>query len=410
MGLQGKFGQGATQSASIHILSPTPQGAGVALRVTNLREIERAFGWREAREVVERIKGILDKQFGITQVEELEVGVLSFFLSSDCFDVLGVVEGRVEADLSQSLQAIIVSIFLSDSSFESIPVVATNVAVPGESAPLVSTITGLVALARQKQRGLAVGTGWASGHRAARQQYRQLTVQAAKYLSGLLSPDSSELAAPICRAASRRGMYQSLELHCLTETGQRYSLTESYDAVVALGLARAVDEMRVMRAIRCLAADSLISLGVQISADSAVLDHWWTSIMEELDSNRSLSGRLYLELQPPFDSFSRPALVDFSKEMQSRGVVIVLDRFGAGGSALRDIMVIQPDYVKIEKSFLWRAREGMEAFQTLKHLVGLAHSLKAPAIVSGVDSEELAKVAVEAGAIWQCGEYIGCAK
>ena len=389
-----------------HRLVTYPAGIGVALKISNHSLIEKNFGFRAAFDLIGRINRIMAIEYDCQPGSEFEPGHLSYLIPKiESVQIESRNLTREEA-IAQAVMAIIVAASCANNSELLIPVVEVVAVIAGESAPLGGNAEVTVALARQKLRSDAT-LKIVDDNYATEATYRNHMSGAAHFLSTLLDGQGEEYATPICNSDDCAELYRSLFVAGIGADNQICSLDDGYRSVSHIGLARAVDEMRVSRALRFLSGAPLTQIGVPISADSAVLDHWWRNIIAESASDRALASRLYLEILPPSDMKCNSALLEFCREMRSLGIHIVLDQFGAGGSSLRDILALQPDYVKIEPSFLWRAQSNSDAFQTLRHLVGFAHSLKAPAIIMGVDSPQLSATALDVGGKWMSGRQFG---
>ena len=387
-----------------HSFLLAPTGAGVALCISNFSLIEKNFGYRAARDLASRIDRIMAIEYDCQPGDEFRPGYLSYYLPKITLEGGSLSRLTREESCAQAIMAIIVAASCGNKGELPIPVLQVATVLPGESAPFSGSKAGLVALARQKLRSEA-SLKLVDSTDAAEAIYRSQMRNAALYLSMLLGEHGNEYAASITSGDGNSELYQSLVIAGIGQDNQIASFDEGYRSVAHLGLARAVDQMRVGRALQDLAGAPLARLGVQISIQSAVLDHWWLDITADCEADRSLAGRLYLEIVPLSGVSPNVGLLEFCQKMRSLGVRIVLDQFGSGESSLRDILSLQPDYIKIDPSFLWRAHSNADAFLTLRHLVGFAHSIKAPTIISGVDSPQLAALASDAGGIWHAGRH-----
>ena len=377
-------------------------GAGVALCISNFALIEKNFGYRAAQDLAKRIDRIMAIEYDCQPGDEFRPGHLCYYLPKITTADTSVSLLTREESIAQAVMAIVVAASCANQGELPIPVLQAAAVLPGESAPFTGSKEGLVALARQKLRSEAT-LKIVDSIDSAEAIYRSRMRDAALYLSMLLGDHGREYAASITSADGNSELYRSLVIAGVGPDNQIASFDEGYRSVAHLGLARAVDQMRVGRALGDLAGAPLARLGVQISIQSAVLDYWWRDIIAECEADRILAGRLYLEILPLNGASPNVGLLGLCQKMRALGVRIVLDQFGSGGSSLRDILALQPDYVKIEPSFLWRAHSNVDAFLTLRHLIGFAHSIKAPTIISGVDSPQLAALASDAGGVWHTG-------
>ena len=383
-----------------------PTVVGVAVRISNFSLIEKNFGNQAANELISRIDRIMAIEYDCQPGDEFQRGHLSYIIPKMAAVQIEYRNMFREEAAAQAITAVVVAASCTISGDLPIPVLQVAAVLPGETAPFASGLEVMLALARQKLCR-ETEAGFSDESDAAQAIYRRHMLTAADFLSALLDGHGEEYASPICSGDSFVELYKSLFVAGVGTDNQICSLSDGYRSVAHVGLARAVDEMRVSRSLRFLSDQGLARMGVQISADSAVLDHWWRAIVSEIMADKGLASRLYLEILPPTGTGPNPALLDFCREIRALGVHLVLDQFGAGGSSLHDILALQPDYIKIEPSFLWRAQGCDRAFQTLRHLIGFSHSLKAPAIITGVDSPQLAALASDAGGLWLSGRQFG---
>ncbi|XOZ35002.1 EAL domain-containing protein [Halomonadaceae bacterium KBTZ08] len=101
---------------------------------------------------------------------------------------------------------------------------------------------------------------------------------------------------------------------------------------------------------------------------------------------------------------------------RSLGCLTAIDDFGAGHSNFERIWNLRPDIVKLDRQMLARATEEKRARQILKGIVSLLHESGCLVLLEGVESQEQALIAVDAGVDFVQGYYfhrptteLGCA-
>jgi sensor c-di-GMP phosphodiesterase-like protein len=118
------------------------------------------------------------------------------------------------------------------------------------------------------------------------------------------------------------------------------------------------------------------------------LAHWGRRIVIELTERQALSaeGR---------------AAVRFAREA---GIAVAVDDFGTGHSGLAQIVGLELDILKIDKSLITPALGSRSAARLLRGIVGLAESLHMRTVAEGVESSEeafyLRAVGVDCGQGW----------
>jgi len=174
-----------------------------------------------------------------------------------------------------------------------------------------------------------------------------------------------------------------------------------------LGLVRVVDHYVISQVLDELEMAPDIVLGVNISARSVVRDKWWDEIKDRLQRAPDLAGRLVIEITETAAIPDVSSAVRLVSDLRRLGCRIAIDDFGTGFSSVRQLLALAPDIVKIDRFFLRRGMACDRQREALRHLIALARSLGATVIVEGVESDEQAEVALEAGGIWQQGYHWG---
>ncbi|WP_198083841.1 EAL domain-containing protein [Variovorax sp. E3] len=170
-----------------------------------------------------------------------------------------------------------------------------------------------------------------------------------------------------------------------------------------LGLSRAFDRLAVRRAMEALRLRPSAHIGVGISAQSVKSDHWWASLLSMLDAEPTLASRLVIEINGGTGLPDLEAARDFCMQLQLRGCRIALRDFGAGGDNLAAVQACRPDIVKLDASFLRRARDSAFGRECLRGMLSLCAHFATHVVVDGVEREDDVHVALGAGAQWLQG-------
>ncbi len=93
--------------------------------------------------------------------------------------------------------------------------------------------------------------------------------------------------------------------------------------------------------------------------------------------------------------------------MRGFGCRIALDDFGAGFTSLRHLQALALDTVKIDGSFVRNLAEKADNQVFLRHLVGLARSLKLLTVAECVETAEEAALLRREGVHFLQGYYYG---
>lgn len=178
-----------------------------------------------------------------------------------------------------------------------------------------------------------------------------------------------------------------------------------------LRLTRAFDRCMAHRLLEALRQRPDANMGLNLSAHSARLDHWWALFLESLAREPLLARRLVVEIDCARAQLQdAEAVRDFCRCLAAYGCRIAMDAFGAGAAGLTFVQACKPDIVKLEAAFTRRACENPFGFESLKDMLELCARLAPRTVVSGIDREADLHVAMRAGAQWMQGYYLGGAQ
>ncbi|CCA90408.1 EAL domain-containing protein [Novosphingobium sp. PP1Y] len=161
-----------------------------------------------------------------------------------------------------------------------------------------------------------------------------------------------------------------------------------------------------------LEADPLASISFAISAQSLSphlhgRDAAWTELLARLRADKGLAARLVLEIHEtaPMTGFAEvQALVG---QMRALGARICIAGFGSGFASTRQLLMIQPDIVKLDSIFLHTAYQCERNRNRISHLIGLARTLSNTLVIDGVETPWHMKLAREENVQWIAGPLQG---
>ncbi|QLL10579.1 EAL domain-containing protein [Pseudomonas chlororaphis] len=159
--------------------------------------------------------------------------------------------------------------------------------------------------------------------------------------------------------------------------------------------------------IERLLEDEHLRLGCNISAQSAIIDPFWSATLAQLRDAPSVAARLVIEITESATPPSPEAAIEFVLCLRELGCRVAVDDFGAGLGTLEFIRQTRPDMVKIDQGYLQRARSEPNSVQTLKHLVQLCKTLAPCVIIEGIESEADRALATACGGEWGQGYLFG---
>lgn len=241
------------------------------------------------------------------------------------------------------------------------------------------------------------------------EQYRSDMAQVAKVLAAISGelPGGDLYWQPVRATRGSCVLYHEGLFRLIDANGGAQSPEPLFLALERLGFARLVDHHVLSRVIDELEVAPLARLGANISALSVVCDSLWEETKARLQRTPNVAARLVIEITETAALPDVSSAVRCVTNLRRLGCTIALDDFGAGFASVRQLLALSPDIVKIDKLFLRRSDGSPRNRETFTHLVGLALSLGADVVAEGVETAAQARLALEAGALWQQGYYSG---
>ncbi|MEX3937120.1 EAL domain-containing protein [Paraburkholderia phymatum] len=197
------------------------------------------------------------------------------------------------------------------------------------------------------------------------------------------------------------GYYEALL--CTTENGMPVSVGNKIPVLERLGLIGRLDKWVVASVIETLRACPDVSLGCNVSVQSATLDGWWATIIERLTREPQVARRLVVEITESAPFTDMDALRDFIRVLRLLGCRVALDDVGAGHSCLKSLTELRVDMVKVDGSYLRHARATDRARARLRSLVQLARLCASHVVLEGIEREADVQISLACDAQWVQG-------
>lgn len=202
-------------------------------------------------------------------------------------------------------------------------------------------------------------------------------------------------------------LYHEGVLRGVSSEGQLESQADMIVVLERLGLASTLDRLVLEQAFEELCDEPDARIGINVSGQSVCLDPWWEQFACWLGSSRTTAARLFIEITETAPLPSPEQALRFVKRLKQTGSHIVLDDFGVGHASFRTLLGLVPDVVKIDGGFLRRALNSERDRAILTHVIGLANAISGVVIAEGVETADLRRLAVDCGAHWQQGYFLG---
>lgn len=202
-------------------------------------------------------------------------------------------------------------------------------------------------------------------------------------------------------------LYQECLVRLKLDDGKGVSFPGTFiPSLERLGLMRCLDRHVTRRVIDVLKRFPELSLGVNISAQSAVDDVWWASTFADLSEEPDIASRLVFEITETARlraGKGRP----FVQRLRELGCRVAIDDFGVGYGVETGMEIGKPDVIKIDRSLLTQSDRDASTPECLVSMVSIAKDLAPHIVVEGVETASALKVVRNAGAQWAQGHYFG---
>jgi EAL domain-containing protein (putative c-di-GMP-specific phosphodiesterase class I) len=227
---------------------------------------------------------------------------------------------------------------------------------------------------------------------------------------GAGSPDEFHLSThfqPIFGVAERRPVAYEALIRATRADGLAVApaqlLQSARDGAARARLDRQCRHVQVKKFMAL--GDSRSGLFLNIDPYAAVEGRRGGAFAETLESHGLPAARVAVELteSPLRDESGLAAAVEHYREL---GCLIVIDDFGAGHSNFDRIWRLEPDIVKIDGEMTRRVGTHPVARRMFAGIVSVLHDAGAAVCVEGVETEDQALCAIEAGADLLQGFYL----
>ena len=223
-----------------------------------------------------------------------------------------------------------------------------------------------------------------------------------------LVEDRVELAfQPVCHSEDRNViLYYECLSRCSDRSGQAISPAVFVPALERLGLIRLLDRHLFRKIFELLDKESEVSLGLNISALSAVDDDLWGLVFFNLHERPDIARRLVVEITETA-SCDAIKIWAFARHLQRLGCRVAVDDFGSGYSLETAAAMGRVDIVKIDASLIRQGIAEGSSSLSLGEAVRLASDLASCVIAEGVETEKDLSLARSKGIEWGQGHYFG---
>ncbi len=116
-------------------------------------------------------------------------------------------------------------------------------------------------------------------------------------------------------------------------------------------------------------------------------------ILDLIKAYQLKPGSLMIELTESGFLESNAGFIKFCDELRENGILLALDDFGTGYSNFHYLYNLNPDTIKIDRSFTLEALNNPHEYDLLRHMVEMTHSIHLKLCIEGIENDrELEKI------------------
>jgi EAL domain-containing protein (putative c-di-GMP-specific phosphodiesterase class I)/ActR/RegA family two-component response regulator len=131
-----------------------------------------------------------------------------------------------------------------------------------------------------------------------------------------------------------------------------------------------------------------LTLSLNLSARSLVDLHLVEYLAQLCAQFHIAAGRIALELTESSAMVDSVVSLDLLTRLRVKGFHLSIDDFGTGFSSMLQLVRLPFSEIKVDKSFVLRARQSEESRSVIKSIVDLGHSLGLTVTAEGVEDQE----------------------
>lgn len=211
---------------------------------------------------------------------------------------------------------------------------------------------------------------------------------------------------PICNTNEiDKVLYNECLLRIHLENGDVLYPGQFIPSLEKLGLMRFLDNYVMRRVIESLKRHPQMTLGVNISAQSAINDIWWASVFADLVNSPDVASRLVIEITETARIYPGAGRL-FCNRLRQLGCRIAIDDFGAAFGIETGLEIREPDIIKLDASALRIGFDEIGSGYVLAELVSMAQEYATQVVVEGVEIAEDLETLRRAGVLWGQGNFL----
>lgn len=232
-------------------------------------------------------------------------------------------------------------------------------------------------------------------------------VQLASFFLSAIENNQLRLAfQPLVKASTGEITSYEALLRIVTEDSQIISAGPFIPVAENFGFIDIIDKYVLKLVVRELGLDPSVRIAMNVS-NLTVSNHEWMELATELLKDEKIASRLTVELTETGLEKSLNKIDTFVERLQSYGVRIAIDDFGAGYTSFKQLKMISADVLKIDGIFVKDIAENHDSRLFVKTLLEFSRAYNLKTVAEFVETGEIAKILMDLGVDYLQGFYFG---
>lgn len=232
-------------------------------------------------------------------------------------------------------------------------------------------------------------------------------VELASYFLSAIENNQLRLAfQPLVQASTGEVKSYEALLRIVTDDGQIITAGPFIPVAENFGFIDIIDKYVLKLVVRELGLDPNVKIAMNVSS-LTVSNNEWMELASTLLKDESIASRLTVELTETGLEKSLNKIGCFVEKLQSFGVRIAIDDFGAGYTSFKQLKMISADVLKIDGVFVKDIVENHDSRLFVKTLLEFSKAYNLKTVAEFVETGEIARILMELGVDYLQGFYFG---
>jgi len=192
---------------------------------------------------------------------------------------------------------------------------------------------------------------------------------------------------PVVDAVTGRPLFHEVLLRMKGQADEIIAAAHLVPVAEKLGLIRLIDRAVVQMAVAALHTYPDAVLSLNVSGTTATDPRWYPQIIEMLASNRSVTGRLIIEITETVALGDLQETLRFVEQLRSLGCRVAIDDFGAGYTSFRNLRTLPVDILKLDGTFCSNLAGNTDNQYFVRSLIDLARTFRMKTVAEWVETE-----------------------